>query len=331
MKKSTGENKKTVQDIIVERLLAKIEDSKRLPWQSPFASACMNWYSETEYRGINRLLLGAGEFITYKQLVEYNEKHKTNFRIEKDSLSDIVVFYTKRVRKCTDEEADEYENNGVPASLIFKVFKDKDGTWMRSTWVLRYYTVFNIDCIKDENGNTLEHKMGKTIFEEYTPAEEIIDKYLKGSGVQIKNDGNGSCFYRQADDICHMTETKYFESSEYYYRVLFHELTHSTGVPSRLNRSCYNAYHEAIKERSREELVAEVGSLLLATEAGFKNDYCDDNSDSYIQSWCTWMKDNPNELVTGVYQAEKAKNYILAGAVKSDDEGNESEVKIAKG
>lgn len=321
---------KTVNEIVVERLLAKIQETNRLPWQSPFAGACMNWYSETEYRGVNRLLLDAGEYITFNQLRDYNQKHDTNFCIDKGAKSNIVVFYTKRTRKCTPEEVAELEKDGIPVHLVFKVFKNDEGEWVRSTWVLRYYSVFEIGHIHDANGNTLEPKMGKTIFEEYTPAEDIISKYCQGSGVQIAPDGNGQCFYREYDDKCHMTDPKYFESSEFYYRVLFHELTHSTGVSKRLDRGCFKHYHEAKKERSREELIAEVGSLFLATEAGFKNDYCDDNSDAYIQSWCTWMADNPSELVTGIYQAEKAKNYILAGADKSALEVNESEVKIGK-
>lgn len=312
--------KKTVNEIITERLIEKIQEEKRLPWQKPFSTTCMNWYSNTEYRGINTLLLPCGEYITINQLREYNKKHKTEFSIEKGTPSYIVVFYTKRERKCTADEISEYETKGIPANLLGKVYKNADDEWVRSTWTLRYYTVFNILDVHDKEGNTLEPKIGKTVFQTYTPAEDIIKKYCEGSGVQIKEDGEGKCFYTERDDSCHLTARKYFKGEEEFYRVAFHEMTHSTGIKKRLARSCFEKYHEGRKERSREELVAEVGSLLLATEAGFKDDYCDDNSDNYITSWCSWMKDNPQEVVTGIYQAEKAKCFILSGGKKGNDD-----------
>lgn len=323
-------DKKTVNEIITERLIEKIKSENRLPWQKPFSSVCMNWYSHTEYKGINTLLLDAGEYITVNQLKEYNKKHDTDFWFEKGTKVHMVVFYTRRERKCTQEEIDTFETKGVPPNLLFKVFKNDAGEWIRITWVLRYYNVINIVDIHDKQGNILEPKIGKTVFQEYTPAEDIISKYCDGTGVRIKEDGAGSCYYTEMDDTCHMTARNYFTGEEEFYRTVFHEMTHSTGIKSRLSRTCFEKYHTRKKERSREELVAEVGSLLLATEAGFQNDYCDDNSDAYIQSWCTWMKDNPQEVVTGIYQAEKAKTFILSGGKKDSSDYREgtSESKI---
>lgn len=322
-------NKRTVQEVIVDRIIESIETTNRLPWQRPFVSPCMNWFSNTEYKGINTILLTGGEYITMNQLNQYNEKHNTTYMVEKGSKSEMVVFYTKKERPCTAEESEEYENEGIPVNLIFKVYKNEEGKWMRKTWVLRYFNVFNINVISDKEGNKLPHKIGVTVFEKHTPAENIVDKYTLASGVRVLHDVSGSCYYTELDDAVHAPSTCEFKSSEGYYRTIFHELIHSTGVSHRLNRTCFEKYRK-LKERSREELIAEVGSLLLASEAGFKNDYCDDNSIAYIQSWCKWMKENTAEVVTGMYQAEKAKSYILEGTQVEDKDyhSDSSESKI---
>ncbi|MNV43448.1 hypothetical protein D3C71_1351610 [compost metagenome] len=90
-------------------------------------------------------------------------------------------------------------------------------------------------------------------------------------------------------------------------------------------RSCFEKYHEGDNSRSREELIAEVGALLLASEAGLrssgsdKSDFLEENSITYVANWCDWMKDNKNELVLGVFQAEKAKKYIMNIANSNKD------------
>lgn len=328
-----------VADIIVERLIKKIEEEKRLPWQRPFVSACMNWYSKTEYRGINRLLLDGGEYITPNQLQNYNEKHfgaedKFHFWFEKGTKYYIIVFYSKYDKKLTGGDKVEVLTKGIPAKLIGKIFF-KDGEPYRRSWLLRYYRVYNIKNIHDKDGNTLEPRIGTSIIETYTPAEEIVQKYCAGSGVQIQDDGGSKCYYQETgflgpDDCVHTPIKSYFVSTETYYRTLFHELVHSTGTTQRFNRDCFKKYSQNKGERSREELIAEVGSLLLASEAGFKEDTeWVTNSDNYIVGWIRWMADNVNEVVNGMLAAEKAKQYILDGGVmpnKSKEDANEEEL-----
>jgi antirestriction protein ArdC len=66
-----------------------------------------------------------------------------------------------------------------------------------------------------------------------------------------------------------MPNSNLFRSDEEYYRTLFHELVHSTGHASRLNRT------ELLKinmlkshDYSKEELVAEMGSAFLCGRCG---------------------------------------------------------------
>ena len=96
-----------VAEIVTDRLIRKINEKKRLPWQQPYVQPCINWYSKTEYRGINRMLLMGGEYITVNQLKKLNEDKGTNFWFDKGTPSEIVVFYSPVEKKLDDEKAEE--------------------------------------------------------------------------------------------------------------------------------------------------------------------------------------------------------------------------------
>lgn len=311
--------KKSVADIVVERLIDKIENEGRLPWHKPFMAPCMNWYSKTEYKGINKVLLDGGEYITPNQLKKYNEEKNTNYWFEKGTPYEVVVFYSKKETPLSDKQVEEIKANGMPDKLKGRVYTDVDGSLIKRSWLLRYYRVYNIEHIKDKEGNKLPPKMGKTVVEKHTNAEDIVNKYTSNTGVKIYNDSTGA-YYTHLGDEVHLPKPNYFDSMEAYYRVLFHELIHSTGTNWRLDRQCFEEYHTSNKIRGKEELIAEMGGLLLASEAGFREDTnLADNSLNYMQGWVSWMKGNPSEVLNGMLQAEKAKNYILSGGKIDED------------
>ena len=103
-----------------------------------------------------------------------------------------------------------------------------------------------------------------------------------------------------------------FDSSEEYYSVLFHEIAHSTGHETRLNR-------KGITELSRfgshsycfEELVAEMTSAFLCSSVGIENTI--DNSAAYIQGWIKALKENKKMILIAASQAQKAADYISKG------------------
>lgn len=317
MGKTVG--KRSVADIVVEKLINKIENEGVLPWHKPFIAPCMNWYSKTEYRGINKVLLDGGEYITPNQLKKYNETHKTNYWFEKGTPYEIVVFYSKTEKQLTDKQVEDIKANGVPDKWVGKIYTDVDGSLVKRSWLLRYYRVYNIEHIKDKDGNKLPPKLGKTVVEQHTNSEDIVNKYIGSTGVSIHNDSTGA-YYTHLGDEVHLPKPNYFDSVEAYYRVLFHELIHSTGTNWRLNRACFEEYHTSNKIRGKEELIAEMGGLLLASEAGFREDtQLADNSLNYVQGWVSWMKGNPTEVLNGMLQAEKAKNFILSGGQIDED------------
>jgi antirestriction protein ArdC len=84
---------------------------------------------------------------------------------------------------------------------------------------------------------------------------------------------------------------------------------HATGHPKRLNR--FEAFHNNFGDDkySKEELVAELCSSFLADRAGLTNRQR--NSNAYINSWATSLRDNQKWIMWAASRAEKAAEYIL--------------------
>lgn len=312
-KPSDANPKVSVAEIVVDKIIERINKEGKLPWQKPFLPPAINWVTGWEYTGINVLLLQSGEYITKKQLLDYNKKHGTSFWFKKGSKTEVVTYFNRKERALSTSEFEQFKSKNP--NWAGKCYPTDKG-WVVLRFVQAYHRVFNINDIEDKEGNKLEPKLGETIVMECTKPQEIVDKYTQASGVKVNEVPNlGQAYYNsERDDVTIATE-KGFKSTEGYYRTLFHELIHSTGHKDRLNRETLYTYHEGLGERSKEELIAELGAVLVASEAGFKdedNEYFD-NSVNYIAGWCKWMKDNPRLVMSGATQAQKAANYVISG------------------
>ena len=296
----------SVQKIAVDTLLEAINRDNRLPWQCPFIQPAINWSYMREYSGLNRYLLRGGEYITMYALKKMNEEKGTNFMVKKGSKSHLVTYYK---RKLVDvEKATESQRNRLTKST------ESDGKDYLIEYILLYTRVFEIGAIQDvKTGDVLPRKLGSDVKEYFSDVETEIAAYLERTGIRVVHEGGGAHVTGVDGNRLNMPAREYFPNIEAYYRVLFHELIHTTGTAERLNRNSFKNYHIDHKDgRGMEELIAETGSLLLATEFGFREDYvAADNSLSYIQGWASWMKENPYKVVSGFQQAERAVDYIL--------------------
>lgn len=144
-------------------------------------------------------------------------------------------------------------------------------------------------------------------------ADEIIGNYLLNGGPEIefvKHVINADGYYMPSEDIIRTFPIGAYKSSEEYYCTLFHELTHSTGHPSRLNRQVANT--KGSSAYAKEELIAETGASLLMTECGFKDcKYM--KSAAYIEGWEKRIndKDFVRNFTIALGKAVKAANWIL--------------------
>ncbi|MCX6959577.1 MAG: zincin-like metallopeptidase domain-containing protein [Verrucomicrobia bacterium] len=118
--------------------------------------------------------------------------------------------------------------------------------------------------------------------------------------------------YSPGEDVIRMPAQKTFRSPESYYQTLFHEMTHSTGHASRLDREGVTLPIKFGSERySKEELIAELGASFLSNEAGILNQVQFDNSAAYLGSWIEKFQNDPKMIFTASSQAQKSTDFIL--------------------
>ena len=103
-----------------------------------------------------------------------------------------------------------------------------------------------------------------------------------------------------------------FQVVNEYYSTTFHEITHSTGHKTRLDRlQTGQVAAFGSEEYSKEELVAEIGSATLMNLLGIETVKTFRNTAAYIQSWLNVLKNDNKFIVSASSKAEKAVNFIL--------------------
>lgn len=179
-------------------------------------------------------------------------------------------------------------------------------------WVIKAYKVLNLSqcsgleryVAPNTNNGRLPRNNGKPI----DKAEMIANGY-QGAPVVIHG-GNRACYTPSLDKV-NMPKQETFKTMEEYYSTLFHELTHSTGHPTRLNRKgIATCTTFGSPEYSREELVAEMGAAMLSTFCNIEHATLN-NSAAYIQGWLKALKKDTKAVLVAGAQAHKAMEHIL--------------------
>lgn len=270
-----------VYEIITQKIIEQLEKGV-IPWRKPWVNnGSVNWVTQKAYRGINSMLLEAGEYATFKQITDAGGK------VIKGAKSEMVVFW-----KMNEYENEEGETNKIP--------------------MLRYYNVFNIAT--QVEGLTSKRNEQSFDHDPIESGENILKSFMNAPELRF---APGRAYYAPALDYVSVPTMKDYPNPNEYYSVLFHEMVHSTGHKSRLNRTGITSLNAAFgsEEYSKEELVAEMGAAMLCGVAKIDN-HTIENSASYIASWLRKLKDDKKMVVQAAGQAQKAADYIL---------GNENE------
>ncbi len=278
--------RKDINKMIADRLIERIKQSGTLPWKKPWSSpdlAPANLVRKKPYRGVNAFLLFAMGYespywLTLKQV------NALGGTVRRGEHSTPVVFWKFF-------EPDENEENGTSKRYA----------------LLRYYRVFNaIQCegLKAENAAV---KAAKTAPDRSTAAEMIRTMPER---PEIKYGYKRAAYNRTLDQVKMPSRTS-FHSPDEFYATLFHELAHSTGHSSRLNRkSLMEGNGFGSDPYCHEELVAEMTAGFLCGHCGILASV-EDNSAAYLKHWIEQLEAEPSLLLKAGSQAQKAFDYII--------------------
>lgn len=137
---------------------------------------------------------------------------------------------------------------------------------------------------------------------------ERAEKLLHNSGATIIHSEADKAFYRLSTDSIHLPPKDQFKSAANYYATALHELGHWSGHPSRLDRDLGHPFGS--DAYAKEELRAEIASILLGSELGIGHD--PSQHTAYIKSWIRVLEDEPLEIFRASADAEKIVNHLYA-------------------
>ena len=267
---------------VTDRIVAQLEQGV-IPWHKPWiisGKACaISRSTGKPYSLLNQMILGRpGEYATFSQI------QKEGSKIRKGEKAQMVVFW----KFIEQEDEETHEKKQVP--------------------FLRYFSVFHIDQCEGLKPKHVQDLPATVRPDE--KAENIITDYLQRSGVKLIHQEGDRAYYRPSADTVTLPLLAQFKELAEYYSTAFHELTHSTGHASRLNRltklACFGS-----EEYSKEELVAEIGAAALVNHVGLETPDSFRNSAAYVQSWLKALQDDKRLIVSASGRAEKAVNLIL--------------------
>ena len=232
----------STNDLITERILQTLARGV-VPWHQPWTVGIpRHLVSRQPSRGINVWLTASAGFASPSWLT-FNQAKDLGGSVQKGAKGTPVVFW-QWVDAKHDEEAPHPRR--------------------RPLW--RAYTVFNLE---QTAGIAAPGDSGTPACQPIARCEAVVAHMPQRPRIQP---GAARAAYAPQLDVIHRPHLAWFDTPEAYDATLFHELTHSTGPASRLNRATVTdscPFGSPIS--SKEELVAEMGAAFLCGVCGIES------------------------------------------------------------
>ena len=294
-------NANTIYTTINEAVLKGLE-TKGLEWFKPWKAGehnqPINYSNSKPYRGLNIFMLNAvmiDKGYEFNQWLTYKQAQAKGGQIRKGEKSTDVYFFKIGYQ---DLKTGKYQDT-----------EPEHGEY-RKTFALRFYKVFNIAQADDLDPIPIQEPI-KADNEPIDEAQIIVDSYISREKINFRSIDKNRAYYMPKLDIINMPDLETFNDSDSYYKVFFHEIAHSTGHETRLNRPTLLEFQKwGDNTYAKEELVAEISAMYMTGILGLDPEHSLINSQAYIQGWCKYLKDKPKECVNAMQQATKVVDYI---------------------
>ena len=310
-----------IYQMITDKVISMFKNAKasdyHRPWKDDAFFIPINFDSKKPYRGVNRLLLQerigfAGAFRN-PYFLTFNQIKKHGGHLKKGTRGYEVVYYSIRYIVPADKNTGRkaYSSTNTQKVIDYLAKNKLSEDIVTRIPMIRYYNVYNGASIEGIDFQLDKLQIGRAVPDtasENQAAALIVENYPNPPA--IKHEGNRA-YYSPSDDYVKMPKKEQFDSINDYYRILFHELTHSTGHDKRLDRGIHLMLEK--EDYAKEELVAEFGAVFLSAWAGIMW-YTNKNHAVYLKNWNSAIKEAENDnkfLMKAASLAQAATDYIL--------------------
>lgn len=293
------------------------------PWVS-MAQGCPRNLAGRHYNGGNVfMLLLLTEYKHYKTpiFLTYKQAQDEEINVMKGEKSFPVYFwYMYAIPK------DKKGEKGMPYEQYARL-SDEQKKAYKLLPLLRYYSVFNIDQTDMPEKNPERYarlldeaeKTPQTDGTTCAEVDQMVDAGKWYCGIEVRE--SDRAFYRPGADIIVCPLKTQFPKGADYYSTLLHEVAHSTGHPSRLNRDMSGFFGSP--SYAREELIAEMTAALSGIRFGITTTPREENA-AYLASWLRGLKETPEYLFDILIDANKAATMIADRVEESNAKPEET-------
>ena len=170
--------------------------------------------------------------------------------------------------------------------------------------MLKHYYVWNAEQISGIEFDAIE-EAPKNDNERIEIAQAVINNYP--NPPKMREIEQGGAYYEPMADRVTMPKLSQFKDSNSFYHVYFHELIHSTGHESRLNRDL--AGNMKSNSYANEELIAEMGACFMMSMLGL--DFNIENSSAYVKGWRNRIAEDNTLILKACSHAQKSIDHIM--------------------
>ena len=306
----------TTIEAIVSRIIDGIAE-EGLNWLRPWrnAAGCIeratNASTGNPYRGANQFWLSMvtrEKGHSTNQWVTYKQAQALGGNVRKGEKSTACIMWKQCWAVKSKEGVTYFKLNEKKKADALAAQNGGIVTKTLSPFPFRVFNVAQCD------GLNVEAPVADTPGLDFKPIEAAEAAVAAWADAPRLVHGGNRAYYSPLTDHVQMPERHQFRSGEGYYQTLFHELVHSTGHESRLNRFSGDERIAAFGDQnySREELVAEVGAATISARLGIQCEATEANTNAYVKHWADAIREDNVKAIWGCLgKADKAVTMIL--------------------
>lgn len=204
----------------------------------------------------------------------------------------------------------------------------------------QYYLVFNLDQTNfsekyPEKWDALRSKFVLSEIDDMPEnprmyenilLDEMISKQTWVCPVMEKDEDKA--YYSILKDHIILPRKEQFKDGESFYSTTLHEMAHSTGIKTRLNRKDF--YNNELEKYGKEELVAELSAALAGLYLGISSTIREENA-AYLKSWCKSIREEPRFLFNVLTDSVRAVKFIaekVGFSLSMEEAGEEKDIHL---